>query len=165
MGYKVVNKANANEYFILENRQNIGADGYIGWITRTQYVQYGANHGLMITHVDFSQSAWNGNTVNTNASHQRITLVPADGELVSALVRVDSVWAMSTHGDLYPGDNQVKEMASYAVYTGSSLGQIINNIVEEENGTVTVDINGGKKPDDDPEDPEGLYEPDIPELR
>ena len=165
MGYKVVNKANENEYFILENRQNIGSDGYLGWAISSQYAKYGANHGLMITHVDYNASAWNGNTINYHTNHQRFTLVPADKELVSSNFHTDSIWALSTHGDLYPGDSLVTEMTSYDVFTGNTLGQTIDNIAETEDGIVTLDINGGKatKPEEDPE--EGLYEPDIPELR
>lgn len=170
VAYKVVNKANENEYFILENRQEIGSDKYLGWATSSQYTKYGANHGLMITHVDYSLSAWNLNTVNTDKSHQRITIVPADGELISSNERTDSQWAISLHGDLYPGDNNVTEMSSYDVFTGGTLGLTIDNIVEHEDGTITLDINGGKKapdnPDnpDNPEDPDGLYEPDVPSI-
>ena len=170
VAYKVVNKANENEYFILENRQEIGSDKYLGWATSSQYTKYGANHGLMITHVDYSLSAWNLNTVNTDKSHQRITIVPADGELISSNERTDSLWAISLHGDLYPGDNNVTEMSSYDVFTGGTLGLTIDNIVEHEDGTITLDINGGKKapdnPDnpDNPEDPDGLYEPDVPSI-
>lgn len=165
VAYKVVNKENTDEYFILENRQNIGLDGYLGWATSSQYKKYGANHGLMITHVDFKQSAWNSNTVNTVKAHQRITLVPADGELISSLDYTDSIWANSVHGDLYPGENNVTEMSSYDVYIGHGLGQTIDNIVETEDGIITLDINGGKKEEEDPDpDPEGLYEPDDPEI-
>ncbi len=179
VAYKVVNKANENEYFILENRQEIGSDKYQGWATSSLYTKYGANHGLMITHVDYSPSEWKMNTVNTDISHQRITIVPADGELISSYERTDSVWAISLHGDLYPGDNNVTEMTSYDVFTGGTLGQTIDNIVEHEDGTITIDINGGKKvpenpedpdnPDnpenpDTPEDPNGLYEPDVPSI-
>lgn len=163
VGYKVVNKANKDEYFILENRQNIGIDSYLGWATSTQYQKYGANHGLMITHVDFKQSAWNANSVNTSKSHQRLTLVPADGELISSLERTDSIWGLSTHGDLYPSEKNVTEMSSYAVFTGELLDQKIDNIVETEDGFIKLDINGGKKEDENPVD-EGLYEPDEPTI-
>lgn len=158
VAYKVVNKANPNEYFILENRQNIGWDQYMGCISTSQYDKYGANHGLMITHVDFNQAVWNANNVNTRTNHQRMTIVPADGELISAVKRTDSVWEISTHGDLYPSEKGVTEMSSYAVFTGEGLGQTITNIVEHEDGRITLDINGGK------EKPEETSEPDIPEI-
>ena len=56
-------------------------------------------------------------------------------------------------------------MSSYDVYIGHGLGQTIDNIVETEDGIITLDINGGKKEEEDPDpDPEGLYEPDDPEI-
>lgn len=158
VGYKVINKANPNEYFILENRQNIGMDLYIGYALSSHYDKWGANHGLMISHVNFKQSVWNNNTVNTtDADHQHIIIVPADGELISSNEHTDDTWALSQHGDLYPGDKNVTEMTSYAVFTGGALGQTINNITEQEDGTINVDINGGKKTEPD-------NEPDIPEI-
>ena len=144
LAYKVVNKANANEYFILENRQNKGFDTYFGWVSASYATTYGKNHGLMITHVDYNTNAWSTNSVNTNASHQRITLVPADGELVSSIYGYTAEWASSLHGDLYPGANNVTEMFSYSVFTGTKLGQTINNIQETAEGVITLDINGGK---------------------
>lgn len=183
VGYKIANREYPDEYFILENRQNIGFDTYFGWARSSLYTTYGANHGLMITHVDYSSSAWASNRVNTDANHQRITIVPADGELVSFYTNDASLWAPSLAGDLYPGKANVTEMSSYAVFNGSTgtLGVTIDNIVEHEDGTITVDINGGKsnpkddgdddkKDDDDPSGGEGdegddaLAEPDIPEI-
>lgn len=162
VAYKVVNKANPNEYFILENRQNIGVDQYFGYILSTQEDTFGANHGLMITHVNYSQSSWSSNRINTtDASRQRFTIVPADGQTISVNYGADDAWAISQHGDLYPGENNVTEISSYAVFTGGTLGQTIDNIVEHEDGTITLDINGGKE-EPEPEDP--LVEPDIPEI-
>ena len=162
VAYKVVNKANPNEYFILENRQNIGIDQYIGYAVSSQELTFGANHGLLITHVNYSQSAWSSNRLNTtDASRQRFTIVPADGHTISDNYGINDEWAISQHGDLYPGDNNVTEISSYAVFTGGTLGQTIDNIVEHEDGTITLDINGGK-PVEEPEDP--LVEPDIPEI-
>ena len=142
-GYKVVNKANEDEYFILENRQSIGHDTYLGWVTANYHEKFGTNHGLLITHVDYNSSSWNSNSVNTNASHQRITIVPADGKVVSSIYGYNDEWAASIHGDLYPGENNVTEMTSDAVFTGTTLGQTIDNIRESADGIITVDINGG----------------------
>ena len=164
VGYKVMNKANLNEYFILENRQNLGTDVYIGWQVDYQQRLYGWNHGLMITHVDYNATSWRNNNINTNQYHQRITLVPADGELIPARKQDDEMtdeawtkaWALSQHGDLYPSDKNITEMSSYSVFRGKMLQQTIDNIVEHQNGTITLDINGGN--------PEGLKEPDVPEI-
>ncbi|MBQ9363262.1 MAG: M6 family metalloprotease domain-containing protein [Bacteroidaceae bacterium] len=143
VGYKVVNKANPKEYFILENRQSIDYDKYLGWPAYDYQKKYGINHGLLITHVDYSSSSWSNNTVNINSTHQRITPVPADGKLVSSIYGYNDAWGYSLHGDLYPGDDNVTEISSYKVFTGDSLGQTINNIRETPDGLITVDINGG----------------------
>ena len=55
------------EYYLLENRQHKGWD-------------YGApGQGLVVYHVDYSQSAWRGNTLNNVANHFRFDIVHADG--------------------------------------------------------------------------------------
>ncbi|MCR5312277.1 MAG: M6 family metalloprotease domain-containing protein [Bacteroidaceae bacterium] len=153
--YKVVNAANTNEYFILENRQNIGYDTYLGWPT-PMYKKYGKIHGLLITHVDYKATVWTTNyAINETASHQRLTTVPADGEQYSYanVTSIENVadWAENTKGDLYPytytdengKEVTVREMSSYAVFTGTTLGQTIDNIRESEDGIITLDINGG----------------------
>lgn len=72
---------NPNEYFILENRQQQGWDAYL------------PARGLLITHIDYDEQAWQQNAVNADPLHQRIKLMAADNS-----------WAKSTQsGDLYPG--------------------------------------------------------------
>ncbi len=66
--YIVYNNGNRNEYFLLENRQFIGWDASL------------PGEGLLILHVDYSASAWAGNTPNDTPSHQRMTWIPADNE-------------------------------------------------------------------------------------
>lgn len=75
VAYIIYNDKNHNEYYLLENRQPIGFD-------RGKDNEYAAlsGYGLMISHVTYDQSAWYGNTVNTNKM-QRMTLIPADGTL------------------------------------------------------------------------------------
>lgn len=64
--YIMYNDKNKNEYYMLENRQSIDFDSGL----------YG--HGLLIIHVDYNESAWWSNTVNTNPNHQRMNIIPAD---------------------------------------------------------------------------------------
>jgi hypothetical protein len=56
----------AGEYFLLENRQNIGFDEFI------------PGHGLLIYHVDSSYIASAGNCINCDPSHQGFDLEEAD---------------------------------------------------------------------------------------
>lgn len=150
IAYKIFNPANTdrNEYFILENRQNIGWDRFLG----RNSSQYGVGHGLLIYHVDYKTSAWTSNTVNIDAKHQRMTIVPADGTLDSySLLNASSTqddynaWLISQRGDAYPGYTNKTEMSDYNVFTGGQIAMKITEIKENEDGTITVKINNGVK--------------------
>jgi len=70
--YKLVNvcsQKSIDEFYMLENRQQTGWDSYL------------PGHGLLVTHVDYSPSAWNSNNVNNNLSHLRQIFIPADNNL------------------------------------------------------------------------------------
>ena len=93
VGLKVLNDENPEEYYILENRQQVGWDNVLGRM----------GHGLQVTHVDYKSSRWNGNTVNTDAAHQRMTIIPANNRLlgsndVKTLAELRETW----RGNLYP---------------------------------------------------------------
>ncbi len=64
--YIIYNQGNKNEYYMLENRQQVGWDGGV------------PGKGLLIVHVDYSASVWASNTPNDDPSHQRMTWVAAD---------------------------------------------------------------------------------------
>ena len=71
VAYIIYNDGHPNEFFLLENRQNTN------WF---QYIAYFAScHGMLISHVDYNEHAWMENTVNNDAEHQRMTIVPASG--------------------------------------------------------------------------------------
>lgn len=93
VGLKVVNDENPNEYYILENRQRVGWDEVLGRM----------GHGLQVTHVEYDSSRWNSNTVNTDANHQRMTIIPANDRLlgtnsVKTMAELRQTWS----GNLYP---------------------------------------------------------------
>ncbi len=143
--YKIVNPENEDEYYILENRQNKGWDTYIGRGTRNQL-----HHGLLVSHVDYLKSAWTANRVNTNASHQRLTLIPADGTLDSYMYVTTqdeyTAFMASAAGDPYPGttllDSLAGSKASVFTTTGDTpgeMGQPIYNITENADGTIELD--------------------------
>ena len=70
--YKITNQANANEYYLLENRQQKGWDEYV------------PASGLLILHVDYDADLWAQNVANSTISgvndHQRCTIFHADGK-------------------------------------------------------------------------------------
>ena len=128
-GYKIVNDANSNEYYILENRQQNGWDAFL------------FNTGMLITHVDYNKSAWDNNTVNTSKSHLRYALVHADNEFIAFNGSNGTQAAVSYKGDVWPGTTGKTEFTDTSnpaatVYTGGYLGKPITRI-KHENGVVS----------------------------
>ena len=70
IAYAIYNDNHRDEYFLLENRQNVKWFSYTG--------TYEDCHGLLVTHVDYSETAWKNNKVNSSTKHQRMTIIPAD---------------------------------------------------------------------------------------
>lgn len=82
--YIIYNKGNADEYYVLENRQQKGFDASL------------PDAGLLIEHVDYDEDIWKWNVVNTTQGvyyvgddtiplfndHQRITIFHASGSEV-----------------------------------------------------------------------------------
>lgn len=128
--YKIVNDANENEYYILENRQQEGWDSFI------------FNTGMLITHIDYSSDAWYDNEVNIDADHQRVTIIPADGELLTYYnAETSKAYAENLRGDTWPGTSGRTALTDETtpaakVFTGGYMGKPITNIAETEK-TVT----------------------------
>ena len=130
VGYKVVNNANNDEYYILENRQAEGFDSYI------------FNSGMLIVHVDYSKSAWMDNEVNYNLARQRYTIIPADNKQLPSY-RANSVkeYEDNLRGDVWPGTSRNRELTDVSipaakVYTGGYMSKSIKNIAHID-GVVT----------------------------
>lgn len=137
VGYKITNKENPDEYYVLENRQNTGWDLYVGYSTQ----KYGMAHGMLVTHVDYLKSSWTSNRVNTDKNHQRLTLLPADGELLIRNSSNTLAYLESMQGDPYPGLQNVNSLEGEraVVFTGGTMNQPLTNITEHADGTVTLD--------------------------
>lgn len=103
---------NENEYFILENRQQEGWDKYL------------PGHGMLVWHIDMDEYTWYSNQVNTDANHQRVDIVEADGKATSHTLS----------GDPFPGTSNVKQF-SFKAWNGNKLFGF--NDVAEDNGTIT----------------------------
>lgn len=123
--YILYNDNNKNEYYLLENRQNIGFDAGL------------SGHGLLVLHVDYDKDVWASNSVNVAASRQRMTIIPADGKLSSA----------NEKGDPFPGSQGITELTNYSsttatLYNDNSdgtklMGKPIDNIRESEDGLIS----------------------------
>ncbi len=62
-----LSSGNPHEYFILENRRMTSWDAHI------------PAEGMLITHIDYDEEAWQENTVNDDPAHPRVSIVAADG--------------------------------------------------------------------------------------
>lgn len=114
-----LNSSNANEYYIIENRQRQGWDTYMD------------SEGLLITHINYNAYKWRQNTVN-NTKPLGYTFVPAD----------NSQSKYSLAGDLWPyGSKDSFTDSSTPAATLNSvsgkLGKPITEMVRHDDGTVS----------------------------
>jgi len=131
--YIIRNDAHSDEYFVLQN------------IQQTSWNQAALGHGMLIMHVDYDQNIWEQNTVNTSASRQRCTVVPADNNLTET-------YTSDIEADLYPGtskntaftDNSRPAAKLYNRNSDNSrlLHKSITNI-SESNGRISFAFMGG----------------------
>lgn len=138
-GYKIVNPANENEFYVIENRQGKGWDEYLGSCI---------GHGMQVTHVDYDKECWGASTVNKNPAHQRMTLIAAnDRYLGTNSAQNATEWLDCLAGQLYPGtsfnynltDESTPAASVFTPCNGSYfMSQPLRNITENEDGTVTV---------------------------
>ena len=123
--YILYNEGNKNEYYLLENRQNIGFDAGL------------SGHGLLVLHVDYDKELWIYNKVNAYKDHQRVTIIPADNKLSER----------NESGDPFPGTGGVTELTNYTTPASTVLNQNtdgsffmnkpIDNIKESEDGLIS----------------------------
>ena len=136
-GYKLVNDANQNEYYVLDNRQALGWD----WGLCSN-----RGHGMLVTHVDFNQQVWNLNNVNVNPNHQYMTIIPANGTLIGSNNAISGEqWRTSLQGNPYPGITENHELTDSStppskVFKGGFMGKPLVDIQETEEGIVTVKV-------------------------
>jgi M6 family metalloprotease-like protein len=130
---KVTNKANSNEYYVLENRAQQGWDTYM------------PTEGMLITHVTYLASAWSGNTVN-DYDLQRMTPIPADNSLK---LNKTSYFGTTYYdvdeddllGDLWPYGNATEltntSTPAAKVNTGTYMSKPITEITRNTDGSIS----------------------------
>lgn len=120
---RITNPANPNEYYTLEV---IPETGHYGWIIRYKTPQ----GGLLLTHVNYNEGAFSTLRPNNTYGHPNLTIVPADGLLLSSAsigqdrvvdgetVTVDrTIYRTNLGGDPYPGNKNVTSVQAYHNYT------------------------------------------------
>ena len=136
-GYKIVNDANSNEYYILDNRQALGWD----W-----GVCSNRGHGMLVMHVDYNKSSWTSNNVNTTYNHQRFTIIPANNSLIgSNNAKTGAQWKESLLGNPFPGTTENHALTdetvpASTVYAGEFMHKPLMDIQETEDGIVTLKV-------------------------
>ena len=136
--YIIYNKANQNEYYLLENRQKVGWDASL------------PGKGLLIIHVDYNESAWASNQPNDDPSHQRMTWIPADNEYQYTVYQGTKYYSFEgMTNDTYPygSVNAFNRNTTPAAkfYNKNSDGSYymdssIENIKQNSNGTVAFNF-------------------------
>lgn len=117
-----------SEFFLLENRQLEGWDKYIPW------------HGMLIWHIDYVASVFNGNVVNNTKSHQYVDIVEANNTPDGSSVATMQGWP-------FPGTSNKTSFTSTTTpalkdWSGNAVNYPVTDIVEE-NGLITFNILGG----------------------
>ena len=104
--YIIYNKANRNEFYMLENRQSISYDKGLG------------GHGLLILHVDYNEEAWRSNSINDIPEHQRLTIIPADNNYTTSFIG----W----QGDPWPGTKGNTALTNYSTPAATLFNENID---------------------------------------
>lgn len=138
--YIIYNDKNANEYYLLENRQKEGWDASLPMA------------GLLILHCDYDASVWEQNGPNNDPNHQRMTVVPADGEYSWEMYQGTKYFddaepfpyntVKAFNKNFKTKDNIAKKAAQF--FTKTSNGTYwMNGSVEEikQNSDKTIDFN------------------------
>ncbi len=106
-----------SEYFLIENRQQVGWDAGRSALVST---------GLLVSHITFSSSTWNWNTFN-NGSILGYAIVSANNQSPTS----------STAADVFPGSGHIT-LWQPTLNSGSVLAeQTISNIVQLADGAVS----------------------------
>ena len=125
VGYRISTEKD-NEYYVFENRQCEGWDAYI------------PGHGMLVWHIDYNETRWTNNLVNTNAKHQYVDIVEADNRLDED----------TRAGDAFPGTFHVSSFTDDTTpamlsWDGNRLNRPITNITENEDGLISFKVMGG----------------------
>lgn len=116
------------EFFLLENRQNTGWDKYL------------PGHGMLVWHIDFDETVWYKNEVNTNRSHQYVDIVEAGGSANNGSARTLAAYP-------FPGTKSKTSFTSSTTPALKSWAKKAINLpitdIKENNGVITFEVAGG----------------------
>lgn len=109
---------NGREFFVLENRQQVGFDASL------------PGHGLVVWHIDIDTLAWQRNILNVTMGHPRVGIVCAD--------RAES--DATRAGDPFPGTQGVNQYDFEAWEAGHMFS--FDDVVEHADGNIEFLLGG-----------------------
>lgn len=117
------------DFFLIENRQLEGWDAYL------------PNSGMLVWHIDATESPYNGNVVNNTPTHQYVDLIEANN-------RRDNFDYDVMAGYSFPGTSDNTSLSfsttpALRPWSGTNLGIDITDITETSDGLITFSVNGG----------------------
>lgn len=130
--YKIQNPTDG-QYLLLQNIQNQG------WYSKM------LGKGLLIYRIDYPNDKVSANDKPNNRANvsPAMTIVPADGELISSYsikTQEDQTKYLNSHyGDPFPGTSNKHEIEVFALNKGVKLSTPLYNIAESEEGIITFD--------------------------
>ena len=144
--YIIRNSAVSGEYILLENRKPEGWFAY--------YDTRPAAGGILATHVDYDLDAWTSNNVNTDKTHQRMTIIPACG----IVERYNTLSGADPIADMYfPAGATRLTTDSHSfcggkwftpnLYGTDDIEHDITDITLASDGTVSFVVDGGVMPE------------------
>jgi M6 family metalloprotease-like protein len=111
-----------NEYFLFENRQQVGNDYFL------------PGHGMLVWHIDYDANIFNENEVNNTVNHQYVDLIEADNRKTEG----------TRDGDSFPGVSKVTEYSftsrpRFVTWSGADPGFSFSDITEKD-GVITLNV-------------------------
>lgn len=131
--YIIYNKGNKNEFLMLENRQQDGWDASL------------PDAGMLIVHCDFDKSVWEQNAPNDDPDHQRMVVVPADGNSKNS--GRDDVFPLSDvtsfNKDFKTSDKTAKKAAQFFNKNTNGtywIDSSVEEITQNSDGTISFNF-------------------------
>ncbi len=134
----IYNEGYKNEFYILENHQNVGWDK-----KRT-------GTGLLVTYADYSESVWKGAAPNSGSSYSRCTVITADG-VKSDNYPENNAFPYGTVNSLTDSSTPAATLNHTNINGTKLMGKPITNIRQNADGTISFDFKRNVELSDKPD--------------
>lgn len=140
--YIIYNDGNKNEYYLLENRKKVGFDAGL------------PGSGLLITHIDYNQTAWSMNVINSTSGqrsygispvHERCAVIQADENAIRNSVEGD-VWPYMTRKKLTSDSTPAATVYNRNTDGSYNMNKSVTDITRKLDGTISFNFSLDKDP-------------------